>query len=141
MAWFFNEEWGKMRPWIDHILDEKHSGFRQDVFHTTLVLELVYFYERDEFDVLQYRKRAASRKVGAGLHRDLLRMVERISEAPILERKEKFEELAAFLIDRLKDPGAGPTDGFGVMYYWAKSRAKGISIIEAMARFPIEEGD
>lgn len=135
LIWFFNEEWNKMRPWLEHILSRKRSGFRQGVLEASRILKVIYHFEKKDYELVTYLKRAATRRVNSKMNKKLLSHVEKINDAPIFDQKAKFASLTVFLLEHLSDPQSVNTAGFTEMYYWAKSRAEGISIIEAVKHY------
>lgn len=141
LIWFFNESWAKMKPWMDHLLDLRSAGFKQSIISGAIILEIIYFYEKEELELLDYLNKAAKRKVIHQGYKKLLSMLRKVVNGPTLDRPKRIGAIAEFLLDQLANPVPEvSTVGFVEMYYWARSRENGISIIEAERKFHLSEG-
>lgn len=137
IIWFIHEKWDKMKPWMEHLQQADKTGFRKNATHAAKVLELVYHYERHNHELIPYIKRSLERKIQFPIHKDLLKRLYKINNAPILERSQGMRELAHFLQSSLSSPTTGmPLAGLSEMYFWAQARARGISIVRALEEVP-----
>jgi hypothetical protein len=135
---FFLEEWDKMREWLNALLAFRNSGFRKDLISTGLILEMIYFVQREESHLVPYLKRAAQRKVTHLSQKSILNLVKQLVDLPLPEREGVFKKLANLLADLvLKTKEGENIAGYSEMYYWAMSRKEKIPLVVAMKNFPL----
>ena len=138
MIWFFNEEWDKLKPWLNRILDELRTGFRKSAIHASLVLEVIYHFERENFELVPSLQRAARRRIEGPHYHALLQHVDRANKAAILDRKRHMERLSEYLIQQTRNPPAGAyTTGLVEMLLWARARVENISLVEAHRKYQL----
>ena len=142
VTWFFLEKLDEMRPWILYLL-EKGSP-RPDIgdhaVEAAKIMQIIYFIERKEDELAEYLGTRAKKKIKHRSQGTLIKKLRKITTKLKDYRKPLFADLAKFLDEQLN---AATTKevvaGYKEMYFWAKSRELGISIIEAHKRF--KDGD
>jgi hypothetical protein len=134
---FFLEQWEQVSYWRNWLLEEQSKGIRADIAGVAMIMDVIYWIEIDD-SVVESSKRRANRKLGKGPSTKLLNKLKKIVDSPLFDRPDQFTLLATFLKESLYNPKPEINlNGYKEMYYWAMSRAKSISIIEAKKQYPL----
>lgn len=136
----FLEDWKTMKKSIDELMNHSRTGFFGGVVDLALILEVIYFIEMEASELIPFKKRAIQRRLSKNYQnkKELLKLIGKISDTNPFERPKKFEALADFLFDNIRNPKQNEClIGFPEMYYWAKARAQKIPITEAFENFKL----
>lgn len=131
IIFFYLEQWDGVRQWCNWLLDEQSKGIREDITRVAMIMDVIYWVEKDEFSLVEYARRRASRKLPKGPSTKLLNRLQKIVNSPLLERSQGFASLAEFLKKSLREKKKGEKlNGFREMHRWAWCRSQGVSILD-----------
>lgn len=132
----FCEDWKELMAWVQRMLKEQKSGFRQSAMNSTRILAIIALYELEEWEAVMKKRRSILRNSEDPEMRELVKRIARINDAAILDRPELFGRLADWILEKIESlPHSKIGPGWQEMYYWAKSRWAGVSMIEALQRY------
>ncbi|PHN01425.1 hypothetical protein [Flavilitoribacter nigricans] len=134
-AWikFALGEFDKAQDYLNEIVLVKNDVLREELYYFARVLQLLCFYENNDYDVMAYNLTSLRRSMGRSHHTDKLlqtttSFLKKICETPESESLELFQQLGQEL-DKQKHK---PDNQKSLIYLntplWVKSRIKGCTI-------------
>lgn len=141
IIWLFHGSLSKMKPWINHILENRKHGFGNEAIGAAIILEIIYFIERQEPELVLYLKKAASRRDFKHTSKGkVLGLLGRINNSALPDRPALLKKLADLLHGLVVNRKPGEiVAGYAEIYYWARAREHGISIIDACKKYLLKE--
>lgn len=134
-------EFDKAQDYLNEIVLVKNDVLREELYYFARVLQLLCFYENQDYDVMAYNLTSLRRSMGRSHHSDGVLMIttsflKKISETPESESLDLFHQLENEL-SKQKDKA----DSKKSLIYlntplWVKSQIKGCTIAEICKEAP-----
>lgn len=142
-AWikFALGKFDEAQDYLNEIVLVKNDVLREELYYFARVLQLLCFYENNDYDVMAYNLTSLRRSIGRSHHSDEILKVttsylKKICETPESETLGLFQQMEKEL-DKLRDKPIGKKS---LIYLniplWAKSRIKGSTIAEICENEP-----
>lgn len=142
-AWikFALGEFDKAQDYLNEIVLVKNDVLREELYYFARVLQLLCFYENNDYDVMAYNLTSLRRSIGRSHHTDEILKIttsylKKICETPESETLALFQQMEKELNDLRDSPKGKKSLIYLNIPLWAKSRIKGYTIAEICKNEP-----
>lgn len=131
---FMSGDFSAALKWVNQLLDAKRLQVRQDLIQMSRLLELVIYYEKEEFELLHHRLRSAEyhfgKSGGSVFTTVCLRYFRELLNASLIEKKTVARKFLDSLRENANSDSHGQALGFEEMTTWLSAQIDNRSMFE-----------